>query len=194
MLENLILVTGAPGSGKSTLAVPLARELRFPLLAKDVIKEALDDALSPSARDLTWSRRLGAATYEVIWAVAPHYRDLVLDCNFYPRNEYQRKKLLELHPRPLELYCSCSAELAMGRQAERASSRHPVHAEIRLSRDRMTDFDTPVALGPVLTVDTTSPCDTSMLVTWIRGRLVHASVHDSDNAVSGGCPDVSLGK
>jgi predicted kinase len=194
MLENLILVTGAPGSGKSTLAVPLARELSFPLLAKDVIKEALDDALSPVARDVAWSQRLGAATYEVIWAVAPHFRDLVIDCNFYPRDEYQRRKLLQLSPRPLELYCSCSAELAMRRQAERASSRHPVHAEIRLSRDRMTDFDAPVDLGPVLTVDTTSPCDIPTLVAWIRGRLVHLSVHDSDNAVSGGCPDVPLGE
>ncbi|MEU9166957.1 hypothetical protein AB0D34_03985 [Streptomyces sp. NPDC048420] len=44
-----MLVTGAPGAGKSTLALPLAAELRFPLLTKDHIEETLHDSRCPEA-------------------------------------------------------------------------------------------------------------------------------------------------
>ncbi len=54
-------MSGPPGAGKSALAVPLAAALGFPLLSKDVIKEALWDAMAPPAGDPAWSRRLGGA-------------------------------------------------------------------------------------------------------------------------------------
>jgi len=67
-LPLLVVVTGAPGSGKTTLAEALARELALPLLAKDDVKEALFDSLGTGDRE--WSRRLGRATYDVMFAVA----------------------------------------------------------------------------------------------------------------------------
>jgi predicted kinase len=42
-LPNLIVVCGPPGAGKSKLATTLSRETRLPVIAKDVIKEALMD-------------------------------------------------------------------------------------------------------------------------------------------------------
>jgi ATPase family associated with various cellular activities (AAA) len=42
---TLIVVSGAPGTGKSTVAAALAGELRWPLLALDMIKETLADVL-----------------------------------------------------------------------------------------------------------------------------------------------------
>ncbi len=69
-LPTLVLVTDAPGSGKTTLAVPLARHLGLPLITKDTIKEALFDTLGTG--DHTWSQRLGAASFQVMFALARH--------------------------------------------------------------------------------------------------------------------------
>ena len=68
--RKLVYVSGAPGSGKSTLAVPLAAELGYALLRKDRIKETLHDALGAPEPDRVWSRRLGAAAMELLWALA----------------------------------------------------------------------------------------------------------------------------
>ena len=67
--RQLVLVTGPPGAGKTTLAQALAAELGFALFAKDRIKEMLHDTLGEEA-DLAWSRRLGAAAMEMLWALA----------------------------------------------------------------------------------------------------------------------------
>ena len=76
-----VVVSGPPGSGKSTVAEPLARELGLPLIAKDTIKEALMDVLG--APDVEASKRLGAASIEVMVAVAAASPvGAVLDCNF----------------------------------------------------------------------------------------------------------------
>lgn len=47
--RRLVLVSGVPGTGKSTIAAPLAAALGLPLIAKDLIKEALADTLAAPA-------------------------------------------------------------------------------------------------------------------------------------------------
>ena len=66
--DLFVVVSGAPGAGKTSVAEPLARELGLPLFEKDTIKEALGDVLG--ANDLAESKRLGAATMEVLFASA----------------------------------------------------------------------------------------------------------------------------
>jgi len=167
----VVLVSGAAGSGKSTLAGPLAAELGFALLSKDRIKETLHDALGAPVPDLAWSRRLGAAAMELLWALAADQPAVVLEANFRPRQAYQRDKISALSPRPVEVNCACPAELAARRYADRAAARHPVHVITSLTPEHLAEFDRPVGIGEVITVDTTGPVDVAALAVRVRACL-----------------------
>jgi hypothetical protein len=62
---TVIVVSGAPGTGKSTVAAALAAHFRRPLVALDMIKEALADVLGTG--DEGWSDRLGDAAAEIVF-------------------------------------------------------------------------------------------------------------------------------
>jgi len=77
--RKLVYVSGAPGSGKSSLAAPLAAELGYALLTKDRIKETLHDACGAPEPDRAWSRRLGGAAMELLWALAADAPAVVIE-------------------------------------------------------------------------------------------------------------------
>jgi predicted kinase len=154
-----VIVSGAPGAGKSTLAGPLAQRLGLPLIGKDHIKETLHDHLPPGPDRAAWSKLLGAASMELIWTLARHAPAAVLEANFYPKSDYQRGKLAAL-PGPLvEVYCRCPPALAAARYAARHAGRHPTHVSGEVTLEQLADFDRPLALGPVIEVDTSAPVD-----------------------------------
>jgi predicted kinase len=163
-----VIVSGAPGAGKSTLAAPLAARLGLPLIGKDHIKETLHDNLPPGPDRAAWSKILGAASFELIWTLASHAPAAVLEANFYPKSDYQRGKLAAL-PGPLvEVYCRCPPELAAARYAARHAARHPTHVSGEVTLEQLADFDRPIALGPVIEVDTTTAVDVDALAGAIR--------------------------
>jgi predicted kinase len=173
MTAVLVLVTGPPASGKTTLARPLAAALGLPLIGKDLIKEALFDALGTG--DRAWSRRLGVASYEVLYAVAGALPAAVLDANLAPE---AAPHLHALDAALIEVFCRCPAEEIERRFTARAPARHPGHVdhvlgpEINEALARGVD---PLRLGgPVLEVDTSRPVDMAKLVTWVRARLPSA--------------------
>lgn len=173
-MRQIVLVSGAPGSGKSTLAGPLARELSFPLLSKDTIKERLFDSLGHvDEDDLVSSRRLGGAAMELLWRVARDCPQAVLEANFRFRSEYERERALELSPHPVEVYCRVPASVAAERYSVRGASanHHPVHVLRATQAQALEEFLTPLRLGPVVEVDTTSPVDVSALAKEVRRLL-----------------------
>jgi predicted kinase len=164
--RRLVYVSGAPGSGKSSLAVPLAAELGYALLTKDRIKETLHDAFGAPAPDQAWSRRLGGAAMELLWALAADAPAVVIEANFRPYSEYERAKLSGLAPQPVEVHCACPPELALKRYNARAT--HPVHVVTTLQLEAMAEYDRPVGIGALVTVDTTVPVDVKAVASAVR--------------------------
>ena len=170
MTGVLVLVTGPPASGKTTLAGPLAAALGLPLIGKDLVKEALFDALGTG--DRAWSRRLGRASYEVLYAVAGALPAAVLDANLGPE-AIPRLHALDAHL--IEVFCRCPAAEVERRFASRAPTRHPGHVDHLLApeiRATLTRGVAPLRLGgPVLEVDTTHPVDAAGVAAWVQAHL-----------------------
>lgn len=169
-----VVVTGQPGSGKTTLAQPLARELGAPLLSKDTIKEALADALErPNTITVETSQRLGAAAFEIVWALAAQSAGAVLEASWDPTIAADR--LRRLGANVIEVHCSCPPSVAQTRYADRAHERHWVHLDVvRVSDERLWGPDSagPQGLSASLVeVDTTSPADIPSVAREVR-RLI----------------------
>jgi glucokinase len=163
-----VLVSGLPGSGKTTIAAPVAGALRWPLVARDPIKEALWDVLGPG--DVAWSRQLGAASGEVFMRVAATVRPAVLE-NFF--HAHGRGNVAALGGPFVEVHCACPVEVARARY--RARERHPCHFDLEYgvpAFERWAEEDAhALALGPVLELDTTHGVDIDNVVAWIRSEL-----------------------
>jgi predicted kinase len=170
--RKIVLVSGPPGAGKTTLATGLAPLLGVPLIAKDLIKETLWDALEPPDGDLEWSRRLGAASMELLWALAGQAPAALLEANFRPHSSDERTRIAALSARVVEIYCSCPPELASRRYAQRAAdpSHHRAHVRPTLSAELLAEFDQPVEIGEVIVLDTSGPVDLAALADQVRAR------------------------
>lgn len=169
--RRLVLVSGPPGAGKTSIAGPLAAELGFTLLAKDRIKETLHDTLGQDEADLAWSRRLGAASIELLWVLAADAPAVVLEANFWPDDPRPEARLRRLGTAPVEVHCVCPVEECIRRYSVRGPARHPVHVdshEPRTAPEAFARSARPLGLGPVISVDTTRTVDIKDLARQVR--------------------------
>jgi predicted kinase len=167
-VSRIVYVSGRPGAGKSSLAFPLAAELGYSLVTKDLVKEALHDALHVPGEgevDLAWSRRLGAASFAVLWTLAARAGDMVIEANFHPHNDEALGQLRGLGGQTVEVHCVCPSEIAQARY--NARSRHEVH-QVTLPLSAMDKYDRPVGIGTLITVDTTGPVDVAAVAAEVR--------------------------
>ena len=168
-----VVMSGAPGSGKSTLATALADRLSLPLIAYDVIKEALADALGVG--DDKWKQRLSQAAGDVFFAVAPPARRAVLDHWWKVPG---RQRLLSFDTPMVEVFCRCSDENLIARATERAVglARHPVHGDW-LPEDVIGRWVgipgalVPLDIGvPILQVCTDAPVAVDAVAEWVEAQ------------------------
>jgi hypothetical protein len=161
-----VVVSGPPGSGKTTLAVPLAAKLGLPLIAKDVIKEALMDALGPPS-SVEDSRQIGRAAGATMIAVAKTSPGAVLE------NAFTTEAVPSLRSLPgtvVEVRCVVPRELALARYRERATTRHSGHMDALRTESEIwsDDLITPLGFGSVIEVDTSTNVDLNEVVRRIR--------------------------
>ncbi|MFV2172369.1 AAA family ATPase [Actinomadura sp. LOL_016] len=172
----VVMLNGAPGSGKTTLARPLAQTLRLPLFSKDLIKETHADVLGahhPGGGDQRdWSRRLGAAASDSMWALLRTASGGATLESFWPAST--RPFVCAGLDRaeagvPLEIWCDVPAATARARFIERLPQQHPVHGDPATTGwDDAWAAAEPLALGPVLRVDTAAPADIGAVADWVR--------------------------
>jgi predicted kinase len=153
------------------LATALAPALRLPLISKDDIKEALTDSLDGPAGDLSWSRRVGAAAWAVLWRLAERCPSAVVEANFRPGSADEQERLRRLNATIVEIYCRCPADEVARRFAERAPTAHPAHPLTELTAEMIAEFDRPMAVAEVIEVDTTKPVALDELAGRITGLL-----------------------
>jgi predicted kinase len=168
----LVVVTGMPSSGKTTLAETLAPRLGLPLVAKDDLKESLFESLG--AGDVSWSGRLGAAAYDLIFALARTMLaagvSLIVEANFFHDHERSFEELPD--HRLVQLHCDAPLEVLLERYGRRV--RHPGHHDAekigelpaRFASGAHSPLDLP---GELIVVDTTRAVDIDELAGRIRG-------------------------
>lgn len=165
-VHGFVLVGGWPGSGKTTLSRALAAELDVPLLAKDVVKEALMDALGAPA-DVEGSRRLGRAAVHAVLAAARGCAGAVVDSTWYPYAE----PLVRALPGPV-VEVRCRVPLAVARDRYRSRVRDARHLDdLRSPSELWGDEAAPLGLGPLLDVDTSGTVDVAEVSATCRRLL-----------------------
>lgn len=124
------------------------------MLSKDDFKEELFGLTRPAELGrAAWSRRLSDAAWDSLFLNAAGMSAALIEGNL-PRA--RATDVLALHPAPVEVFCHAPLAVLLERLESR--DRHPQHADhsviagVRAGTARGME---PLALGPVIEVDTT---------------------------------------
>ncbi len=146
------------------MAPALARELGAHLITRDAIKEALGSGLDHTAV----LPNIGAIATDAAWALAAALPGVALVDSwwFKPRDARYAAEGIAISgaTRAVEVWCSVPLELARARYRGRTrAALYHDDAHLAHDWDHWARLAEPLALTPVVTVDTTGPIDGSDL-------------------------------
>jgi molybdenum cofactor biosynthesis enzyme len=72
---------------------------------------------------------------------------------------------------PVEVHCACDPALAARRYNDRARTCHPIHVLASVPADVRAEYDRPVGIGKLVTVNTATPVDVPAVAAAIRAQL-----------------------
>ena len=179
----LIIVTGLPSSGKTNLGRQISSQFKIPFISKDGFKERLFDTLGWS--DRAWSKKLGVASYEMMFHVLEELLEVglssVFEANFDPKfHSEPLARIIEKHQtRVVQVHCVTQPEVLLERFRNRweRGERHPGHADHitmpemeSLVKQKIPPLERP---GSVFELDTTdlANLETSALFAAILAEL-----------------------
>jgi predicted kinase len=167
-MKAFVLVGGWPGSGKTTLSRALALDLGIPYLSKDVIKEALMDALGAPAT-VQESRELGRAAVFAVLAAARGCHEAVIDSTWYPYSE----PLVRALPGPVvEVRCKVPLDIARARYRDRVRDERHLD-RLRIEAELWGSDVAPLGVGPLVEVNTVEPVNSAKVADAVRSVLAH---------------------
>jgi hypothetical protein len=80
-------------------------------------------------------------------------------------------QLSALADNPVEVYCVCDPGLAARRYNDRARTCHPIHVLASVPVDVRAEYDRPVGIGKLVTVNTAIPGDVWAVAAAVRAQL-----------------------
>ncbi len=134
-LLNIIIITGRPAAGKSTLAKWLSKELQFPLVSKDAIREEFFDRLG--WKDREWAQLLGKASVDMMFYFARANlgvgHSIIMDNSFDPQvsNTGFQDLKNQYNANSIQIICDAEGDVLFERFKTRFESgnRHPGHGD-----------------------------------------------------------------
>lgn len=162
----LVVITGPPAAGKTALSRRIAEACGLPLLGRDALKEILFDTLG--WHDRAWSRRLGGASYELLFyaaeALLRTHHPCILESNFtHEQNSARLSTLVQQYNYfPYQILCHAAPAAILARMRQRSSTgeRHPGHLEASeldgLEAAQVVGYTAPLQIGGrLIEIDTT---------------------------------------
>lgn len=177
-MRRAVLVNGVPATGKTSVARAIGARLHLPVLSLDSIKEALFEELGTGDGDREYGRALGRASMLAIWSIVAEFPPdaaVVVEAWFRkpPHDVVLRGLERAGIERWVEVWCHASPAVLAERYASR--TRHPGHPPASYAAElaELALVVQPMALGDVLSVDTSDfgSVDLDAIASWVRQRL-----------------------
>jgi glucokinase len=173
--KRLIMVNGVPASGKSSIARAVADATGWPVLSLDTVKTPFLQELAPV--DRLMNRRLGRASYAAIFdliAAASPGATFIMDAwfGFQPDTVLDEGLIRAGVTQIQEIWCAVPPEVAGARYGARVADRPAGHPGLDYVPEltALVERAHPMARGPVIRIDTTTPLDLPRLMAWLEAQ------------------------